>query len=63
MLVLERKDRESITITLEDGREILVSVIQLTKHSVRIGIECDRSIMIQRTHNRNGRIVAVKKGK
>ena len=62
MLVLERKDRESITLTLEDGREILVSVIQLTKHSVRIGIECDRSIMIQRTNNRNGQTVA-KKGK
>jgi sRNA-binding carbon storage regulator CsrA len=62
MLVLERKDRESITLTLEDGREILVSVIRLTKHSVRIGIECDRSIMIQRTNNRNGQTVA-KKGK
>lgn len=66
MLILERMEGESITITLEDGRIIFLSVVSVgVKHhrpATKIGIQCDRSIEINRTDNRNGRIVA-KKGK
>lgn len=62
MLVLERKEGESITLTLEDGRTILIRLMQSEKGRSRFGILAGRSIAIERTHNRNGQIVA-KKGK
>jgi carbon storage regulator CsrA len=49
MLLLDRKTQESITIVLEDDREIEVKVIGYNKYGVKLGFEAPRSIQIHRT--------------
>ena len=49
MLVLSRKEGETITITLPNGKEIIVSLVQLRRSSARIGIEAPPEIHVLRS--------------
>lgn len=48
MLVLTRKKDEKVFITLDDGREIVVSIIKILGGVVRLSFECEREIKIVR---------------
>ena len=49
MLVLSRLPGESITLRLEDGKEIVVSVVEVKgSRRVRLGFEADKSVGIVR---------------
>lgn len=48
MLCVTRKEDEFVSIRLEDGRQIIISVRQIRRKQVRIGIEADPSIVIWR---------------
>lgn len=48
MLVLTRKEKQSFTITMPDGREIKVVVTKLGGNQVRLGIITDRDIKVER---------------
>lgn len=48
MLVLSRKTNEKLRITLEDGRQIVVVVVEVRGDKVRIGVEADRTIRVDR---------------
>jgi carbon storage regulator CsrA len=54
MLILTRKPNESITITMPDGRQILVMVTEFIlfagkTRKVRLGIEAPKDITVHRT--------------
>ena len=48
MLVLSRKQSQSITITMPDGREIVVSVVDFIHNRVRLGITAPKDVLICR---------------
>ena len=48
MLVLSRNVGQKIRITLEDGRTIDVVVVEIRGDKVRIGVEADRTIRVDR---------------
>lgn len=49
MLVLSRrKPGETVVLRLEDGREIVVTLLENDRGKVRLGFTCDRSIQIYR---------------
>jgi len=49
MLVLRRSKGESICIGVDKGEpEIVISVVEITQRSVRIGIEAHRDINVHR---------------
>ena len=48
MLILSRKEGESIILTLEDDREIEVILLELRGNQAKIGIDADKSINIAR---------------
>lgn len=48
MLVLTRKEGEAIICTLEDGREIEITVTEINGNQVRLGIDAEQSINITR---------------
>jgi carbon storage regulator len=48
-LVLSRKAQEKITITMADGRTIVVTVCGINGERVRIGVEADKNIRIVRS--------------
>ena len=49
MLALTRKQGESITITLPDGRAIVVEVVTIHPGAIKIGVEAPTDIKILRT--------------
>ena len=50
MLVLTRKISETVILQLEDGREIVVSLVDVrSKERVRLGFEADTKIKIIRS--------------
>jgi carbon storage regulator CsrA len=49
MLVLARKKSETITLTCEDGTEIVVMLVENRGANSRIGISAPRSVKIMRT--------------
>lgn len=48
MLVLTRKENESVVITTESGEEIVVSVLAVSGQQVRLGFDADESVLIDR---------------
>lgn len=48
MLVLQRDVDETVVITLEDGREIRVTVVPSAGRAVRLGFVAPRTIAIAR---------------
>lgn len=48
MLVLTRERDEEIVFELEDGREIVVQVVDIRGNKVRLGCEAARSIKVHR---------------
>lgn len=48
MLVLTRKKDESIICTLEDGREITITLLELRGNQARIGVNADEAIQVLR---------------
>jgi carbon storage regulator CsrA len=48
MLCVTRKEDETISITLEDGRVITVKVAQIRRKQVRIRVEADPTIKVWR---------------
>ena len=48
MLVVTRTNGESVIVTLEDGREIKVTVVEVRGAKVRMGLEAPRTILIDR---------------
>lgn len=48
MLVLSRNVGQKLRITLEDGRQIDVVVVEIRGDKVRIGVEADRTIRVDR---------------
>jgi carbon storage regulator CsrA len=60
MLVLTRHINESIVITLPDGRLVNIKVCEIRRgpepDRCRIGIECDRSIVVDRAEVREAKI-------
>lgn len=48
MLVLTRKDGESIKLTCVDGTEIIIRTIRIESHRVQIGIEAPENVQILR---------------
>lgn len=48
MLILTRRPGEIIDITLEDGRRIEIAFLSVIGNQMRVGIACDRNIMIDR---------------
>ena len=59
MLVLTRRVNESVVITLPDGRVVKVKVCEIRRgpepDRCRIGIECDRSIIVDRAEVREAK--------
>lgn len=49
MLVLNRSVDESITLTLPDGRTILVMICDLGRDNVQVGINAPLDVQILRT--------------
>ena len=49
MLVLTRKESESITLNLPDGEKITVTLKKIRGSQVQIGIEAEQVIKIWRT--------------
>lgn len=49
MLVLSRKKSEAVVVTLEDGRQIVLKIVDIRGDKVRVGIEADRSIRVNRS--------------
>lgn len=48
MLVLSRKKFEEVVITLEDGREIELCVVDIRGDKIRLGISADTAIKVHR---------------
>jgi carbon storage regulator CsrA len=48
MLLLTRRENESVVITTESGEEIFISVVSIVGKQVRLGFEADQSINIVR---------------
>lgn len=48
MLILTRRAGEAIILRLEDGRRIEIRVLGVKGNQVRHGIECDKSIKVDR---------------
>lgn len=48
MLVLSRKENESIVVKLPNGQKIIVKVQRITGNVVRLGIEAPKDIAIVR---------------
>jgi len=48
MLVLSRKKNESVIITLPDGREIVVVVVEIDRGKIRLGFQADADVKIDR---------------
>lgn len=48
MFVLSRKPNEKLRITLEDGRQIVVVVVEVRGDKVRIGIDAAKTIRVDR---------------
>lgn len=48
MLVLERCPDQSVIITLEDGREIKVTLVEMRGYKVRLGFQAHPGIRIDR---------------
>lgn len=48
MLIVTRRPKESVVMTLEDGRRIVVRLLGVKGLQLRIGVECDRSITVHR---------------
>jgi carbon storage regulator len=49
MLVLSRKENESVVLTLPNGEEILLTVVAIDHGKVRIGFKAPRDVKIFRT--------------
>ena len=49
MLALKRKKGESLTITMPDGRVMVVEIVDVRGDVVRIGIEAPGDVQILRT--------------
>jgi carbon storage regulator len=49
MLVLSRKENESIVLTLPNGQEIVVTVVEIDRGKIRLGFEAPLDIKIFRT--------------
>lgn len=48
MLVLSRKQNETIIVTLEDGRLVEITVTKISDEKAYIGVDCDRAIVVRR---------------
>ncbi len=48
MLVLSRKLQENIMLKLPDDRWITITLVDIDKNKVRLGIACDKDIPIYR---------------
>jgi len=48
MLVVMRRPREEVVITLEDGREIIVVLVNIDRGRARIGIAAPQTIEVDR---------------
>lgn len=48
MLVLSRKESESLILMLPDGREVKIAVVRIMGHKVRIGIDAPREMAVHR---------------
>ena len=48
MLVLQVREREQVFLDLEDGRRVVLTVLETRNGSVRLGFEADKSIRINR---------------
>lgn len=48
MLVLSRKTNESIVVTLPDGRDVVLTVVEIRGDKVRLGITAARDIAVHR---------------
>lgn len=48
MLVLSRKLSEQIVVTTPSGEQIVITVVTIDKGKIRLGLEADQSITIDR---------------
>lgn len=48
MLVLSRKQNESLTLEV-DGRRIVVTVVDISGNRIRLGVEADRDVNVYRS--------------
>ena len=48
MLVLSRQVNETIVLDLDDGRTVLITVVELAGNRVRLGIEAPADVPIRR---------------
>jgi carbon storage regulator CsrA len=48
MLVLTRKRGQWLTITLADGREVKVEVVDIKGKQVKIGVVADKAVPVMR---------------
>lgn len=48
MLVLSRRAHENIIATLEDGRKITITLVEVRGDKVRIGIDAPKTIAVHR---------------
>jgi carbon storage regulator CsrA len=48
MLVLARKLKERVVLTLEDGQEIWIEVTDIDRNKVRFGIRAPKGVVIDR---------------
>ena len=48
MLVLSRKRDEQIIITLEDGRQVSIMVVDIRGDKVRLGVEAPKTVSVDR---------------
>ena len=57
MLALKRKKGESLTITMPDGRVMVVEIVDVRGDVVKVGIEAPQDVQILRTElsERGGR--------
>ena len=49
MLVLTRKENESVTLTLKDGSEVNITLAKINGNQARVGIHADKIIQIERS--------------
>lgn len=47
-LLLQRKEDESLVMTLPDGREVVVTVVRVEAGKVRLGISAPRDVRVDR---------------
>jgi carbon storage regulator CsrA len=48
MLILTRKPVQTLDITLEDGRRIVISVLGVAGNQVRLGVDAPKTIVVDR---------------